>query len=43
MKTVTKTILALLVCGFALVASQEGPRTYVETCICCVCSYLFGE
>jgi len=43
MKTVTKAVLVLLVSGVALLASQEGPRTYVENCICCMCSYFFGE
>ena len=43
MKTITKTVLALLVCGVALLASQEGPRVYVENCVCCICSYLFGR
>jgi len=43
MKTVTKVVLALLVGGVALVASQEKPRTMVAECICCLCSYLFGQ
>jgi len=43
MKTVTKVVLLLLVSGVALLASQEEPRTYVENCICCMCSYFFGE
>ena len=43
MKTVTKTVIALLVCGVALVASQEEPRKYVANTICCLCSYLFGS
>lgn len=43
MKTVTKAVLVLLACGVALLASQEKPRQYVENCICCVCSYLFGD
>jgi len=43
MKTVTKVVLVLLVTGVALLASQEGPRTYVEHCICGICSYFLGE
>ena len=43
MKTATKVVIALLVGGVALMASQEGPRTYVENCICCLCSYFFGQ
>ena len=50
MKTATKVMIALLVGGVALVAAQEGPRTYVADCLCgvanCVCSlcsYLFGQ
>jgi len=43
MKTLTKVVLVLLVTGVALLASQEGPRTYVEHCICDICSYFFGE
>jgi hypothetical protein len=43
MKTVTKVVLVLLLTGVALLASQEGPRTYVEHCFCGICSYLFGE
>jgi hypothetical protein len=43
MKTASKVVIALLVAGVALVAAQEGPRTYVENCICCLCSYLFGQ
>jgi hypothetical protein len=43
MKTITKSILVLLVCGVALLASQEGPRVYVENCICSICTYFFGE
>jgi hypothetical protein len=43
MKTVTKAVLVLLVTGVALLASQEGPRVYVEHCFCNICSYFFGE
>jgi hypothetical protein len=50
MKTATKVVIALLLGGVALLASQEGPRTYVANCVCgvanCVCSlcsYLFGQ
>ena len=50
MKTATKVMIVLLVGGVALVAAQEGPRTYVADCLCgvanCVCSlcsYLFGQ
>jgi hypothetical protein len=43
MKTATKVVIALLLGGVALVAAQEKPRTYVENCICCLCSYFFGE
>jgi len=43
MKTVTKVVLVFLVTGVALLASQEGPRTYVERCICGICSYFMGE
>jgi hypothetical protein len=43
MKTATKVVIALLIGGVALVAAQEGPRTYVADCICCLCSYLFGN
>jgi len=43
MKTATKVIIVLLIGGVALVAAQEGPRTYVADCICCLCSYLFGN
>lgn len=43
MKTATKVVIALLVGGVALVASQDGPRTYVANCVCCLCSYLFGQ
>jgi len=43
MKTATKVMLGLLVGGVALMASQEGSRTYVANCVCCLCSYLFGQ
>jgi hypothetical protein len=43
MKTATKVVIALLVAGVALVAAQEKPRMYVEDCICCLCSYFFGQ
>lgn len=43
MKTVTKVVIALLIGGVALVASQEQPRMYIESCICSICSYFFGE
>jgi len=43
MKTATKVVIALLLGGVALLASQEKPRMYVEDCICCLCSYLFGQ
>ena len=43
MKTITKAALVLLLCGGALLASQENARTYVAHCICNVCSYFLGE
>lgn len=43
MKTATKVVLALLAGGVALMASQEGPRTYVANCICSLCSYFFEQ
>ena len=43
MKTATKVVIALLVAGVALVAAQEGPRTYVADCLCSLCSYFFGQ
>jgi hypothetical protein len=43
MKTATTVALALLLGGVTLLASQEKPRQYVENCICCLCSYFFGE
>ena len=43
MKIAVKTVLALLLCGVAVLASQERPRAYVAECICSVCSYLFGN
>ena len=43
MKTASKVVIALLIGGVALVASQEKPRLYVENCICCLCSYFFGD
>jgi hypothetical protein len=43
MKTATKVVIALLIGGVALVAAQEKPRMYVADCICCLCSYLFGQ
>lgn len=43
MKTVTKAALVLLLCGGALLASQENARVYVGHCICDICSYFFGE
>jgi hypothetical protein len=43
MKTATKVVIALLVGGVALLASQEKPRMYIADCVCCLCSYFFGE
>jgi len=43
MKTASKVAIILLVAGVVLVAAQEGPRTYVADCICCLCSYLFSN
>jgi len=43
MRTAMKVVIGLLVGGIALVAAQEGPRTYVVDCICCLCSYFFGQ
>jgi len=43
MKTATKVVIVLLLGGVALVASQEKPRMYIADCVCCLCSYLFGQ
>ena len=43
MKTASKVVIALLIGGVALVAAQEKPRAYVANCICCLCSYFFGD
>jgi hypothetical protein len=43
MKTASKVVIALLIGGVALVASQEKPRMYVADCLCSICSYFFGE
>lgn len=43
MKTATKVVIALLIGGVALVASQEQPRAYVANCICSICTYFFGD
>jgi len=43
MSIFVKVTAILGVSAVALLASQPEARAYVENCICCICSHLFGS